>query len=240
MFDIFTKRSTITVDCFTMNPAVHKYFPPVPANKAIPNWMKKMPATFEADNGAGIKYPAGTLKRCDGLVSLYKKGIALPLWSDLIIETFETGEWKYQFSAREVLNIVDHPKQQFAGNFQDAIHVKIHSPWMFKEKTGVNFIFVPPIWNNIDKLFTVSTPPGIIEYKHQHSTHINMLLPKKTDRLEFFAEDIMAHIIPLSDKNIKVKTHLISRSEWENMNLTYGYNSSFAGKYKKNIRRGND
>ena len=237
MFDIFIKPSTIIVDAFTFNPALHKHFPVLPASQAMPNWYKKMHNSFTVDNGNGIKYQAGTLKRCDGLISLYKRGLCVPMWADLILETKDTGEYKYQFSADEVFPIVDHPRQQFDGNFENMIHVKMLSPWLLKEKSGVDFLFAPATWNLGDRLLDLNVPPGIVNYKDQHSTHVNMLLPRRNKRIELFSEDIITHIIPLSDKRLKIKNHLISREEWDNIHLSYSYHSSFTGRHKKNLKR---
>lgn len=238
MFDIIFKKPVITVDCFTNNPSIVEFNPISLANKNFPSWWKNTEKSFKfANNNSGIVHDVPTIKTCDGLLSLYSTGIMIPLWSDLIIETTADGHWRYQYSSDENGPLVSHDKMQLGNNFGNAIHIKMISPWLLQEKTGVKFLFTGAVWNYKDKMFDLNIVPGCIEFAKQHSTHINFFVPKKNARLNFNVKEPLVHLIPLSEKNIVVKNHLISDDEYTKKLLKYSYMSSFTGRYKKNVKQ---
>jgi hypothetical protein len=238
MFDIIIERKTLTIDCFTSNPAIIEYFPIVAANKCYPDWWKKLENHFVTKSEqSGISHNTPTLKRCDGLLSLYSKGFCIPMWSDLIIETNGEGEYRYQYSADEMNPVVSHSQRQMGPTFNNMQHLKMLSPWMIQEKTGVDFHFTGANWNLIDNMFKINVLPGVVNFRDQMSTHVNMFLPKAQNRVEFTAGQPLVHIMPLSEYNIKLKNHLITEKEFETKMLKYSFLSSFMGRYKKNAKR---
>lgn len=237
MFNFFIKKSKIYVDAFTNNAAVHAYFQLKLSKDTLPQWYKRLSPTLDRVNQYNIKHKISTLKHCDGFINLFKCGITLPLWSDLIIETFDDGSVNYSFSAIETRGIDFHDKEQLGNSFNNHIHMKILSPWLIEEKTGISWIFLQPSWNMIDHLFNFHAVPGAMNFKHQPSCHINLLLPKKNNRIELQADQPLAQMIPLSDKEIIINHHLISNEEFDNKVLKIGYQSSWIGKYKKNVSR---
>jgi hypothetical protein len=238
MFDIIIKRKTITLDCFTSNPAIVEHFPIVKANKCYPEWWKNLESHFVAENSqSGISHDTPTLKRCDALLSLYSKGFCIPMWSDLIIETNSQGEYRYQYSADELNPIVSHSERQLGSGFNNMQHLKMLSPWIIGEKTGVDFYFAGAQWNLINNMFKINIVPGVVNFRDQMSTHVNMFLDKKANRIEFTAGKPLVHVMPLSEYNIKIKNHLVTEKEFENKMLRYSFLSSFMGRYKKNAKR---
>lgn len=238
MFDIFIKRSQITVDCFTNNPSIYEFNPISLANKNFPSWWKNTEKSFKYENSqSGIVHDVPTIKTCDGLLSLYSVGLMIPLWSDLIIETRTDGSWRYQYSSDENGPIVSHDRMQLGNNFGRFIHVKIISPWLLQEKSGVKFLFTGAVWNYKEKMFDINIVPGCVEFAKQHSTHINFFVPRKDGRIELNVKEPLVHLIPLSEKKIVVKNHLISDDEFTKRLLKYSYMSSFTGRYKKNAKQ---
>jgi hypothetical protein len=214
----FFKRKKIVVDCFTSNINAANVFPINKLNKFYPDWWKNVPLKIEATAKNGIKFDAPTIRTCSGFIDLYSKGITIPLWSDLIIETNEFNlNWYFSDSDS---SIASHPRSQYTSDDEklNFLHAKIVSPWRFEEKTGVSFVFMEPFWNNRDSLGNYYTPPGVLEFKYNHATEINMLIPNKLSRIEIKAGSPMAHIIPMSDHDVVVKNHLISEDEF---NLKY-------------------
>ena len=62
-------------------------------------------------------------------------------------------------------------------------------------------------------------------------------MPAKPTRLEITAGDPIVHIIPISEKEVELRHHLLTEKEFENKMLRYSFMSSFMGRYKKNARR---
>jgi len=237
MFDIIIKRKKLVVDCFTSNPAIFEYFPITHASKNYPDWWKRMEASFPHTSQSGIEHPVPTVKRCDGLLGLYSKGFHIKMWSDLILETNDIGEFRYQYSSEENYPVVSHSKRQLGPSLGPHVHVKILSPWMIEEKTGVDFLFTGSSWNYPDKLFDWNILPGSVNFKQQSSTHVNLFMPAKNSRIELTAGDPIVHIIPISEKEVDIRCHQLTEDEFKNKMLKYSFMSSFMGRYKKNAKR---
>lgn len=228
MTTFFFRKPTITVDCFTTSVNSYEYFPIKPARDFIPAWWRNLKSTFESHEESGVTVNRPTLKRCEGLMQLYQYGFILPLWSDLVVETRDPVI-SWQFADGES-NVANHDMRQMSKDFESFCHIKIVSPWKFREKEGVKFSFTQTSWNFIDRLMLYHTLPGVVDYKYQTTTHINMLLQKNT-RYMFNAGDPMAHITPLDDRKIKIKNHLVTNEEMQKLGISRSgwpwFNSSY-------------
>jgi hypothetical protein len=63
------KKKKVVLDCFTYRSDVYSYFPIQKASSAMPNWWKKMPATFCPDPTGLAEFP--TMRSCSGFLSYY-------------------------------------------------------------------------------------------------------------------------------------------------------------------------
>lgn len=210
MFDIFFKRKKIVVDAFTQNVNAFDLFPVESSNKFLPGWWKNLPANYFIENSNGISLKRTTLKSCVGFTNLYQNGFIIPLWSDLVIQT-QGNIYSYQF-ADNVSNIAFHGIEQIGSEFTNHVHIKIVSPWKFREKSGIKFLYLEPTWNEPADMFIQKTPPGLVEFKYQHTTNVNIFLSNGR-RYEWSAGKPLAHIIPMSDNEVEIKTHLVGEEE---------------------------
>jgi len=213
----FFKKKKIVVDCFTYDNSVYEYYPIVKSIKTTPKWWNELPNKVTRQSSNGINLPGPTMKMCNGFLDLHKKTYTLPLWSDLAIKTEQDGSWKYQFSLHTGVNIESHNRNQFGNEFDDLIHLKITPPWLFREKTGVQFYFGDPFWSRIKKLNMWYIPPGIIDYKYHGTTNVNMFLNKVDQEFIIEAGQPLGFILPLSDHDVEIKNQLVSPLEFEKM-----------------------
>jgi hypothetical protein len=227
----FFKRKKIVVDCFTSDVAVFNYSPVQKSVNFIPEWWKYMPKSHKLVVSEGIEVERATIKGCQGFIDLYKSGFMLPLWADLIIEV-DPENWKYVFSDKSP-PINWHNSAQMGRTFENYHHLKIESPWLFSEKTGVNFIFLQPSWNHIHYFYNFHAVPGVLNYNYQPGTAINMFVPKRNLRIEMNHHDPLAQIIPLSENDVEVKNHLVSVHEFARLS-TISYETKFRKKYLNN------
>jgi hypothetical protein len=218
----FFKKKTIVVDTFTYIGSAYELFRIELAKKSIPEWWKKLPTAIETANAYGLSVDRSTMKSCPGITELYKNGIVIPLWSDLILETNSNNEIRYQWAHDQSADIAFHAPVQHGNSFNNHIHFKIQSPWLIKETSGVNWTWLEPTWNILYEHSNIRVLPGVLNFKYQRDTNINIFVPKERQRFELEAGLPLAHLIPLSDKQIEIKHHLISKDEFTRMSNNIG------------------
>lgn len=217
------KQSTITVDCFTYHHSVYENYKPEKASEFIPDEWKSLPKTvnlnaFSNRPNSKLTIPAATAKTCIGFINLFKSGFIIQNWADLSIEV--TAEGKLNAASpvhsSQMSNITQHESWQIWDTFYAGHgHIKLNCPWAFKEKTGVKFVFGKCTWNDTHMADNFHVLTGIIDYKNQTSTDINFYA-KRDSIIELRAGQPLAHIIPMSDKKLKLKYHLLSFEEYVN------------------------
>jgi len=244
MFNFIIKPSSIVIDTFTYIEEVHDLYAPDLASRFVPKWWKDLATNYQAN----LQFPQvefATAKKCIGIIETYKNGFILPLWSDLAINVMSTGDdrrYSYMFADQE--STANHHNPEQFGNFVDPSklqHLKLGSPWKFKEKSGVTFSLNQPTWNLQNHIVDFTIIPGLSDFKYQNSTNIQMLLhypPSNTTKhLLIEAGTPMYHIIPMSDKKVTIKKHLVSREEWDSMGNAL---IKFSGSYKARKDKMND
>jgi hypothetical protein len=227
----FFKKKKIHLDCFTKHSYVHEFFPIDNANKFLPDWWKKIPkGVLEKDNI--VETP--TMKICDGFIRNYRKGIILPLWSDLAIKTESDGKYQWRFADQRTGATI-HPSFQRGEylNEQSYAHLKILSPWYVTCKENVDFVWTYPFWN-FETPEDIMMPPGIIDFKYQIATNINLFvkIDNKTKDIIIPAGQPMAHIIPMSERPIEIHNQLVSDDEWDKLTSKHSP-TVFKNQYRK-------
>lgn len=234
------KKKTIVLDCITSNLGIFNYYPIVKSSSILPNWWKNLPDNFVCNKTPGFdkldRY-SSTMKQCAGFIDLHKNSISMPLSCDVKIQTKENGVFGYQFAdtagLEKTFSIDTHSRQEFGKEFDHLIHLKIISQWILFEKTGINFYAGMPFWHYIKKLNTVFIPPGIVNYKYQHSSHINMFVPKSNDIIEFTAGTPIFNLIPLTEHKVEIKNHIVDDAEFVKLHKHTGLRSKFLNAYNK-------
>lgn len=204
MFSFFFKKPKIVLDCFTYQPEVEKLFPLLRAEERIPSFWKNLPPTVK-HNGP----MRGTMRTCPGVGTLYRTGFILQSWQEIWIGTDGGLKWFPEDA------IETHSSKQWMDSYLKGFHhVKLLSPWKIREKTGVNFLYTNCFWHDDEfKPFVVN---GVVDYKYQHTTSVNMLIPKVMfpKELTIPLNKELAHIIPLSESDVDIKMHTVSFDEY--------------------------
>jgi hypothetical protein len=186
----------------------------------MPEYWKTLenpgPITGIREDGGYFVERHSTIKNCRGLIELYKRGFIVENWSDISILVEQEG-FRFYFSDLE--HPKSHPKEQFGTSFKDFHHIKLMSPWLVKEKTGVMFHGAPTLWSH--EKFDFIMPQGVLDFKKNHAVNLQILLRKKPKPYEFTIEfgQPMMHFIPISEKKMELKTHLVDYPEFEKMKL---------------------
>ena len=215
MFTFFHRKKKIVIDCFTSNKNAYEFAPIVRGTKLLPEWWKKLPTNDP--NDIDFNTTNNNMRNCYGFLELYKRSIVLPFWTDLHLKVTPDRGYQYQLLNSE--KPVQHNPQQYKGGFENYYHIKLKSPWILREKTGVHFTWVGAEWNNDQYDFRIL--PGCLEYRVNCVTHVNMMLPKKTNEYMQYIPigQPLVHIIPNDDAKITIKNHMVSEEEIKRFSL---------------------
>ena len=215
MISIF-KRREIVLDCITNAAHAYDYAPIRRASKFLPSWWMDLPPNPKIE---GDLFTPLNMRGCPGFSDLYSVGVMMPMWSDLRIDLAPNGEYRYQYSD-SISSAEAHGEEQ-RGRFAEGgkySHIKLAAPWLFKTKDDIGWLMLPAFYNNEDPAQYL-TCLGALNFVYQHAVNVNLLMPLSPDRklIEFKHGSPLAHLVPLTDKKIKIRNHLVDESEWRRL-----------------------
>jgi hypothetical protein len=220
MFSFFHRTPKITVDCFTYSPSVYEYAPVVRAIRAVPDFWKALPnpdpySGFNDDGTLFVRRDS-TLKNCLGFIELYKRGFIIENWSAIHLFVEQEG---FRFYNADLDMPQSHPKSQLGEGFKYFHHLKLISPWLLREKTGVNFVCIPTTWSH--EKYDFAMPSGVLDFKLNHAVNINIMLRIYQQPYETTIEfgHPLVHFIPLSEHHLEVKNHLVDQLEYDKLKI---------------------
>jgi len=209
MITFFTKTPEITLDCFTSMPMVYEHTPIIKSSKAIPKWWTDVEFPKEKYRILNKKiFNNANVRTCYGFIELYRNGVVLENWADVIIKTTPKN---FEVYSTYGPGPESFPKSVYGQGFKDWFHLKLASPWHIKEKTGVKIMWVGAEWGLENFNFRVL--PGIINYKLNTTTNVNLMLPPETKEYTIPVGHPLVHIIPMTDHKLNIKNHLVTESE---------------------------
>jgi hypothetical protein len=214
----FFKKNKIHLDCFTSEDHVYEFFKIEHANKFYPDWWKKLPKEIVKEDISNGLAPVSTMKRCQGMIDHYTSGFIMPFWTDAIVFMEPQGSGKFGWqSAHDSTDVVVHPIEQRGDYLPESkyLHIKIFSPWYFSSNSDIKWGWNQPSWNfkELDQYWVL---PGVLDYKYQHTTHINLALardPRERKRIFINAGQPLVHLLPMTEKEVVVHNHLVSKDE---------------------------
>lgn len=214
MFSIIVKPSVYNLDCFTTRPDVMEYAPVQKSSAFLPQWFKDLPTQVpDIEN----LYIGGTMRGCVGFLNQMKLGLVMPLWSDLLLEIGKQGSTSYRWRFSDMQSSADVHGQYERGSFlpeENYQHFKLVSPWVFKMTQDINWQCLQFPWQS-QKPEEYVAVSGIIDFKYQHGTNINLIFPRGD-------EDKVVHMkhgtplyqfVPITEHKVKHKLHLIDEQE---------------------------
>jgi hypothetical protein len=212
----FCYSEETVLHCYTFLPHAHKYANIDYAINYAPSWWRETPAQLSNPT-------SNTIKSCVAVLDYFKKGIVIPSWfeMDVTVNSKSNPEWyKWVGSSPDLDTNNSHKPEQFAGFAgENGKNIKITSPWKFKTDEEIYFTWTQPTWHLRNILSNIVVMPGVINFKFQHATEINLLVinKDKTEEFTISPRTPLAILHPLTSKKIKIETHLISKEEWDNM-----------------------
>lgn len=201
---MFSKKE-IVLDCYTYRSEVYNYFPIAKGSKHFPEFFKntkKIPP----------KSSYGTLLHCPAFIDYFKLGFVLPLWSDLFLEVGQKGSGSYKWQYADERSQMDfHGENQTGIPEKEYQQFKLVTPWVLSCKEDVQFLFSAPSWHFESFPNTLSIVNAVVDFKRNAATNINMVVQRLEQPHSFVlrANTPLIHLIPMTDKKIVLKTHLV-------------------------------
>jgi len=231
--DFLFKKKKIVLDVFTNQQYCYDQFQPMLAKKFIPDWWKSLPAS-RTDGGLFTAQdntvPVSSMKQCPAINEILKQGVIFPSWCELHFKVDNFGRIEQRVFPEHTA-LLPHDEQDWNFHKPDMAHVKIGSPWLIKESTGVKWMWIKPDWHTTNPLAYWGVP-GIVEYKYQHAVLNNIMLPFGQE-LKINPGDPWLQLIPMSENPIEVRCHIVSGEEMSRLNTT---NISAVGSYMKSVK----
>ncbi len=224
------------MDVFTSRAEIYNF---AQINKAInylPTWWKnlsKREVSFENYDTQNQR----SMKHCIGFIDYFKKSYVIPMWSDLNLQIGKEGtaEHRWQF-ADESSSITVHAANQRGTYLEQKKyqHFKIENPWVSKTNKLVYFSWSGAVWN-LDEPEKIIFFPAVIEFYNQSSASINIACKRQNQTQEIFIPfgQPLVHIIPITEKEVVLKTHLVSDLELQKIKKSTFYPLSFVNSYSK-------
>lgn len=229
------KKKKVTLDCFINVKTIHSLFKIDHAIKFAPKDWKTFPGTIDLkvseDPKSKLTAPYASIRKCVGLSNLFSKGFIIPSWTDFGLEIMPDGKC-IKHDPINNLNIDSHPRFLHWDNlYKNWQHVKIYSPWLLRETSGVQFMWNQCDWHNTDRVDKFHVLSGVVDYKAQHGTHVNVFM-KKGSMVQIQAGDPLVHLVPITDKDVDIQCHLIDDQEYRKIYKDYAERSTYSGHHR--------
>jgi len=208
----------IYLDCYTSNHSAYKAARISSAINYLPMWWKRLLPTVERpvmDKVPNFKRPATTMRHCIGLTDMFKKSFCFPLWSDLDIHVEPAMQDGYAWKFADANSKLSEHHAFQRGDFmppEHFQHLKLDSPWYLHCDENINFLFFDPFWPSYEGEEVAIIPPGILNFKHQTGTNINMFIRKLPDEartVELKFNTPLVFIMPLTERKVILRHHLV-------------------------------
>lgn len=237
----FNKLKPITLNFYTNHIAAYELAQPKAASSFLPDWWKNLPVPKLVPDIDVLQSPSfSNMRSCPGMKHMYQRGCIIPLWSDIAVEISEIGNDNYRWRSSDVtLGMEIHHPDQFnhywgLDNYQ---HLKLILPWEIQCDEPEPFLYIDCCWNrNTQNRYSVLS--GIMEFKHQHSGNVNMLFSKLPEKYTLILRHLtpMVQLIPLSNRPLKIKTHLVGEDKIINLRGLNYRRPTFIDTYKTVVR----
>lgn len=211
-------RKPVVLDIYTDRSDLYEHFKVSKMKSFVPSWFKDINPKYEINENLESDI---NIRGCTGFLDLFSKGFGIPLWSDMRVKVGPIGEQYYQWQFADKETDADiHPQWQRGEFMPDSkyCHIKILTPWVARCSENVDFLMIGNSWVQ-DNTDDVLIPQGVLNFKHQHALNINMMVRRGEQEklIEMSCGNPIVQLIPLTDRKVDIKLHLVSTEELTNV-----------------------
>jgi len=235
--DMFNKRKKVKLTFHTSGTQqLVDMFSANNGHKLMPDWARSL--------GKSTNENILNMNTCPGFVDLLKKSVALPLWMDHRITYQGSQLLDVQLpgvSDKEILKFVQqHHSSQWGNAFKQSSHVKLMSPWLVTCDSDLEWLMHDPTWHKNNSMGQYTLTPGLLNFKYQSGTAVNMFLTpsEKPNTITLEAGTIIAYLTPLADVDIEIECKRVSDDEWYSLLKHQFTFTNMYNKTKKFLNRG--
>jgi hypothetical protein len=237
------KQKPVIINCYTSRLDVYKNTPIALSKKHIPPWFKALKPRSSVQpqlDGAPLNLLNTanrlSIKSCPAMIGYHMKGFTLPMWSELVLRWDGVGSngWEYIYADQES-ELTPHSADQWenCSELSGYQHFKLISPWIVEVEEDVEFLVKDSLWGFLD-LKNLHIMSGVVKFDNQNHTHVNIFARKteKQNTLLIPYNMPMMDYIPLTDRPIELKLHLITEQEFA-IRSQPRYKGFFFSQYRK-------
>lgn len=233
---ILFRKQKVYMDAFTSRPEVHEFAPIDKAINYLPTWWKNLPklqVSFHNMDMANQK----NMKHCIGFLDYFKNSFVVPMWSDLNLMFGKEGSTEYRWQYADGLSSLTVHSANQRGVYLDQFkyqHFKIETPWVIKTNKAISFSLSGAVWN-MEEPEKIILFPGIIEFYNQAGLNVNIACRRGAESQEVLLplRQPLAHLTPMTEKEVVLKTHLVSDAEINRIQKSTFFPLSFINAYSK-------
>lgn len=219
MIDLLKRNKPIVVNFYTDRKDVYDCYKIQPMNQFVPQWFKDIDPKYKVSSDS--LRTQTNIRGCAGLLSFFRKGFGIPLWSDLRIKLAPKGEHGHQWLFADGESLAEVHYQEQRGSFMpddECAHLKIITPWTAKCDEDIEFLLTPNTWvqENSDRVVALQ---GVVNYKYQFSTNINLMFRRSEAEsiVDLSCATPLVQLIPLTERKVIAKHHLVTSEELANL-----------------------
>jgi hypothetical protein len=242
-------KKNIVLNCYTDRRDVYENAPIIKANRALPKYFHNLPKYSELNSP--FDGTTGNLRGCSGYTDLFGKGFVIPMWSDMATTVGARCSKGHFTEFADEHTMVDEHTQEQRGDWlpdDDYLHHKIRSPWIFECDTDIDWHWSGMPWT-MEDITDYTVLPGVLNFNKSSDTNVNIMTKRHQDDRRLFIPygQPLVHLVPITERKVEVKIHLITREEFMHkyqrnapcsFNLSYQKANSrqkkcpFSGKFK--------
>ena len=175
---------------------VVKYFPPLPAKKAFPEWYKKLPKEYDDQLPEYMDRYKMSIKDCVPVRDMISAGyiIRAPFETQFIaVQDDEIQGFKYMSAQPGGVAVHKHSQCPMHINNTRNDYFKLKTDWEIKTPPGYSCLLIHPFYNFESRFEFL---PGIIDTdRFQGSMNVIGMLKTK-ERVDFNPGDPLIQVIP--------------------------------------------
>lgn len=193
------------VEFFSTIAGVTEFFPVLPAQDCLPNWVSQCRDDYLKSDKRSIH-----IYRCPGIFDLMATGFVVTAWHDMLVETTSTAinittpnEQLNKLSGKSAVSMQDEVARFFPKRpWSQKQILKINTPWNVLAPKGLKFLHIPMPYSDF---FDFESVMGIHDPAISSEINIQGYINRTTGSFLIKAGTPICQLVPLTEKGV---THI--------------------------------